>query len=143
MNEPKPASEYSPLVFAGEIVRNFLAMLARFGVGLLVLIAFCSLVSQHMKYWEQIELRIPRVSEQLIWFSKWMIRDGWWMSVLIYPPIDFAITLMFTIWMRQKRWLLSAWSHLYFLIAIVLLFWAILGITVPLGNLINPPSELP
>lgn len=143
MNDPKPSSDYSPLTLAGEIVRNFLALFARLAVGLLVLYAFCSLVPQHMKYWEQIELRIPQVSVRLVWFSKWVVRDGWWMSVLIFPPLDFAVTLLCTIWLRQRRWLLSAWSHLYFVIAVVLLFWAILGITLPLYSLINPPPELP
>jgi hypothetical protein len=142
MSETHPTLDWPLPSLAGSLVRGLLGFAARMFVGLLLLIVFLEFVDSQTKFWREMGLKLPRVCEQLMWFTMSLRRQWWPVLVLLVPPFDFAVTILLAWRFRSQRWLLSAWSQFWLLIAIFILFWVIMALTIPLTVNLEPPPGI-
>jgi type II secretory pathway component PulF len=126
MNDvPQPVASVAP-----RIVAAIAALGVHFFTLILAIVVLCSVVPKYVKFFEQGNVELPVMTQQLIHLS-WFAVSYWYLIVFLGMVVDAAIVALLT-FAPKRKWLLSIYSHLWLLAVIFFLFWISIGLCVPI-----------
>jgi type II secretory pathway component PulF len=114
------------------IVRRVVAGAALLGIHfvtlILTIVVLRTIVPIYIKLFEDYDVELPVVTQQLIHLS-WFVVDYWYLIVFLGMIGDTAVVTLLSVAASKRQWLLSAYSHLWLVAAILFFF----GTSVALG----------
>ena len=119
---------------AASVASRIVAAIAVLGVHfvtlILAIVVLCSVVPKYVKFFEQGEIELPVMTQQLIRLS-WSAISYWYLIVFFGMVIDAAVVALLTFAAKRKG-LLSFYSHLWLLAVIFFLTWVSIALCVPI-----------
>ena len=124
MTETNPTS--SPV--AERLVAAIAVIALHFATLLMAIFVAVFVVSDYVRHYEELGVRLPALTELLIAFS-YSVAQCWYLIIPATVVFDIVVIAMLSRESVKRRWMLSLYSHLWLLAVILFLF----GVTICLA----------
>ena len=110
---------------------------AHFLTFVVLLVVFCSVVPKYVSFFEATYTELPAITLLVIKLS-YLVTNYWYLLVLFGMPADGVVVIVLAVFLRKRNWVVSVYSHLILLVAILAMFWVTVALGVPLHAMAGP-----
>ncbi len=102
-----------------------------------LLVVFCSVVPKYVSFFEAMNTELPAITILVVKVS-YLLANYWYLLVVFGMPADAVAVILLAVFQRKRSWVLSVYSHLILLVAILAMFWVAIALGVPLHAMAGP-----